>query len=129
MEFISKLIFVSFQPHEVPDRWKMSAPRSRSVSDDRLSVQSDTSLARRGPGSTMTTSTTSQKTFLGNGKLPAVKSKSVQPKCPRTNRLDKLEMTLQKLLAQTPVKCRVDASYLLEHDKRTRKRPPVKNSE
>jgi hypothetical protein len=44
-------------------------------------------------------------------------------------RQNKLESTLQRLLAVTPAKLRVDASYLLEHDKRTRKRPALKNQE
>ena len=116
-----------FQPHEVPDRCKMTAPRSRSVSDDRMSAQSDNSHTKRGPGPKPVAGTSCRPTAAKSRQAAAqiAQMKSARAASTRT---DKLETTLQKLLSQMPTKSRIDASYLLEHDKRTRKRPPTKNS-
>ena len=108
----------------------MTAPRSRSASDDRMSAQSDNSHTKRGPAPAM------PRPVAGTSHRPtATKSKQTaaavtQQKSARASstRTDKLETTLQKLLSQMPIKSWLDASYLLEHDKRTRKRPPTKKS-
>lgn len=95
------------QPHDVPEKWKSNVgPRSRSLEDDRGGSNSSSrrgSLTRPPPPNSKS-----------NNRISKAKNRNLQK--------DKLDATLLRLLAKMPTKSALDASYLLESDKRLRKK-------
>ena len=100
----------SYEPHKVPEKYRSSStPRNRSVEDSERG-RSDSSSRK---------SSASRPAFVQPW-LPKVTKMSA--KALKESNKAKLNRTLDKLLDKHPKETRVDASYLLENDKRLRKK-------
>lgn len=126
-----KPILLFFQPHAVPEKWKSTShPRSRSV-DDSSGPSSETrtprseasASSRRGSQSTGRSSSAS---YAHASAAPSEQQLRQARARHRRQQRTKLEQLLTRMLekqrAESVDGCVVDASYLLEADKRLRKK-------
>ena len=121
-------LFCYFQPHLVPEKWRLSStPRSRSLDDHGSRDHSASSQSRKTSSSRMP-QTSRNSHSQSQHHLQSLAR--VAKKKDRARQRDKLEGTLLKLLKkQSDGVSVIDASYLLESDKRTRKKLPVHYSD
>ena len=131
------------QPHEVPDNYSKK-PSSTSSGRNRSQEDERSQATNKSDNSTPSSSLSSNNTKLGiskkqlsnlqnnSGKGKSKSSSSTQQQHEQPQHVltstnsnknrSKLDETLFKLLSKMPKKNAVDASYLLETDKRSRKR-------
>ena len=144
--------YLFLQPHEVPDTYSKktaqnSSNKQRSQAEDNEKVQHSNKLDNNLTPSTSSSVSNSKQSASrtksnnsNNGKGKGKNNTSQQQLDPHqpfqsssnassslssnaaNKNKNKLEDTLLKLLSKMPKKNAVDASYLLEHDKRSRKR-------
>eukprot|EP00094_Tigriopus_californicus_P003586 TCALIF_03449-PA protein Name:"Similar to Ash1l Histone-lysine N-methyltransferase ASH1L (Mus musculus)" AED:0.06 eAED:0.06 QI:0/0.28/0.25/0.37/1/1/8/407/3102 len=122
----------TYTPHEVPEKWRASTtPRNRSLEDDSRSSssRSDSIVSHKGHQNHTPHTSNHRRTnnslsaSLGSQFLTSALSKPLKLSLKdRSKKKTKLDATLLRLLGQIPGKNPIDASYLLESDKRLRKK-------
>ena len=140
LRLFSFLFFFLTQPHEGPEKWRSSStPRSRSVdtSEDRNGgggvggVGKNENGGRKGNGKTtsaVTAAATNKMKKKRRGRAGAASAASTAGAAAAERKWkvgggrSRLESTLLRLRQKLPGKNPIDASYLLESDKRLRKK-------
>ncbi len=127
-------IVISFflQPHEVPQKWRTSStPRSRSLEDDGRNRSASNSSTRKGSASSASRSQSNSNAKQNNqaaNKMALLRKRDANKKVLKKKN-NVLEETLARLRNQLPgAKSPIDASYLLESDKRLRNKNKSSNS-
>merc|ERR1712141_6938 len=130
----------TYTPHEVPDNYSkkaLSTSTNKKGGNDDTRVQSTNKSDNTAPhsctssviskqGGTKKTTSNKQSSCKGKAKSSEQEPNQLGNNASASNATsknkNKLDDTLLRLLSKMPKKNAVDASYLLEHDKRPRKR-------